>query len=210
MILFFPKARLSPPILILTILYFTNFSQRVVNQSLIALFMNDLPPISPVDQGVRDRVVAISFEYSFVSTPTTKYHKPRKEGLKERLTETKYLDAFIHLLIDCLEEWKGKDMPIPFQCSSFKDDLLPQQDVRTVLEQCYVITGNTKEGASQDYIPSSDLTQYLRGQGFEGSEQRLGALLSDVGLGKKSVRINGKVTAVRTGIRLWKEHDSDT
>lgn len=178
----------------------TNFKdeERVVNQSLPALFVNDLPPISPIDEQIRNRLVAIPYSYSFKENPTEPFHKKADNDIKMKLLKQENLDAFIHIAIDVMKGWNGEAITLPQECCSLRDDVAPSQfgNVKDILEEEYDITNDKK-----DFALSRDIVEYLRSRKIDGSDTKLGSLLTDLGLDKGVKKINRRSEAVRFGIK---------
>lgn len=183
----------------------TNFKDEttVINQSQLVLFMNDMPRISPADEAFRSRVLAYEFKYSFVANPTEPWHKSRIDGLKEKLSKDNYCDAFIHLI---MEAYRSGDPGVPEECLKFKDELIPTEktQVRDLLEDRYVVTG-----VDSDFVSAAELSGYLRANKIVGSDNFIGRVLSDIGLGKGQKKIAGKNTKGRTGIRKRTREDDE-
>lgn len=178
---------------------------EVVNQSLMCLFLNDLPKITPLDAAIKERVEAIWFDCSFVPTPEAEYEKPMVAGVKARLCTPDMLDSFIHLLTDSFKDHRDSGFTAPDECRQFKEDLLPTRKAKDVLEEAYDITRNPDH-----WVKTSELIDHLRAEGFEGSDHRLGRELTDLGLvsGQRRTSAVSKNCKVRLGIRDKREAHS--
>ena len=173
---------------------------KVVNQALPAIFVNDLPAISPIDDAIRNRLLAIPYSYSFVNEPTQPFHKKADNNIKLKLSETKHYDALIHLIIDTMEKWNGEDIMLPKECLELREDVAPNHDIKDILEEHYDITNNR-----DDYVVSRELIQFLRKRKIDGSDTKLGTYLTDLGLIKGDKRLGRKKEVVRFGIKKIEE-----
>lgn len=175
---------------------------KVVNQSLPAIFVNDLPPISPIDDAIRNRLVAIPYSYSFVDEPTLPFHKKADNDVKIKLSDAKYYDALIHLIIDTMEKWDGNNITIPTECLELREDVAPCHDIKTILEETYDITNDP-----EDYVVSRELIQFLRKRKVDGSDTKIGTFLTDLGLNKGDKKMGRKKEVVRFGIKKIEDHE---
>lgn len=167
-----------------------------VNQCLPIAFCNDFPNISPMDDAIAERIVAIPYSYSFVEKQTENFHKPADPTLKEKLQEEKYLNAFIFVIIDAMTSWDKKPITIPRECIEMKETVTPLINPRTVLEQDFEITNELT-----DVIESRILIDYLRAGGIDGTDTALGRILTDLDLDSTVKKIAKKCTKIRTGIK---------
>jgi hypothetical protein len=168
----------------------------VVNKSLLFIFVNDLPDISPVDGSVRDRLVTIPYTFSFVDTPLLPCEKKRDHTISKTLKTDTYRDATIHLILDTMKAWNGEPFILPEECNALKNDLAPMSDLRELLTEEYDLTGN-----EDDYVPSEELVSYLRSRKVDGSDRKISDRLSQIGLPSLTRRDGRRVVRVRTGIR---------
>lgn len=77
------------------------------NQPLIVLFANT------VNKVLRDKSVTISLDYSFVHEPREDFEKPADPLLKTKLRGIRYLDGFVHLILQTYREWAAQGCPSP-------------------------------------------------------------------------------------------------
>lgn len=182
----------------------TNYKdeEKIVNQCLPALFVNDLPPIAPPDNPFRNRLVAIPYHYAFMETPVLPTDKKADKDIKLKLMKQENLDAFIHIAIDTMRNWNGEQIELPKECCALRDDIAPSQtaDLIDILEEEFEITKN-----DDDYVVTADLLTYLRNRGKEGSDKFLGNLLTDIGLKVDQKKIDRRNTKIRRGIRLLQD-----
>jgi hypothetical protein len=170
--------------------------EHVVNKSLLFIFVNDLPDISPVDGSVRDRLVTIPYSFSFVDTPVLPFEKKRDHTISKTLKTDVYRDATIHLLLDTMKTWDGQPFVLPEECNALKNDLAPMTDFRELLGEEYDLTGD-----ELDWVPTEEVLAFLRSRKVDGSDRKLGDRLTQIGLPSVVKREGRRTIRVRTGIR---------
>jgi hypothetical protein len=170
--------------------------EYVVNKSILFIFVNDLPDISPVDGSIRDRLVTIPYTYSFVDTPVLPFERKRDHTISRTLKTDTYRDATIHLILDAMKAWDGQPYVLPEECNALKNDLAPMTDLRELLNEEYDLTGN-----EDDWVPGEELVFYLRARKVDGSDRKIGDRLSQLGLPSVVRREGRRTIRVRTGIR---------
>jgi hypothetical protein len=80
--------------------------RNVINKSTLFVFANDMPRISPIDDGIRDRVQVINWSYSYVNEPRKIYEKKCDSELSKLYNQPEYGDAFFWLMVEEFEKWK--------------------------------------------------------------------------------------------------------
>lgn len=170
--------------------------QEVVNKAILFIFVNDLPPIAPVDGSVRDRLITIPYSYSFVDTPMLPCEKKRDHTISKTLKTDRFRDATIHLLLDALRNWDGQPYPLPDECNALKNDLAPMTDLKELLNEEYDLTGNP-----EDFVPAEELIAFLRTRRVDGSDRKIGDRLTQIGLERDVKRDGRRTVRVRVGIR---------
>ena len=172
----------------------------VYNFSMPVLFAQDLPNISPPD-AINSRIIVIQYDYSFMETPNP-LRSSEKQGdpnIKDKLCCPKYADAFITLMIQEFNKWADNDfeeMELPAYMLQDKEALAPTTDVRTLLEENYVLTGD-----EEDFVPFNDLSKFLKERGLTMSTTRLGKELKRLELSQRNKKIERRTTTIYVGIR---------
>lgn len=170
--------------------------EEVFNKSMTFVFVNDLPPIAPVDGSVRDRLVTIPYSYGFVDEPKFAYQKPRDHTVSATMKTDPFRDATVWLLLDAMKSWNRKPYTLPEECNALKNDLAPMMNVEELLKEEFDLTGNL-----DDSVPTEELVAYLRTRKVDGSDRKIGDKLTQIGL-ETTVRRDGRKTVrVRVGIR---------
>jgi hypothetical protein len=181
----------------------------VINQSMIMLFVNNVPVIDPLNDSTLSRLVTIPFEYSFVDNPTLPYEKKRDPNFKTALCDNhQFRDAFIHLIMDECRRWLvwkdahpvENEMPLPPECALFKRDLLEPQsvgDLFDIFQQNFEITGNEHDRIQS--IELSDALEDICGRALTTIERR--QLFQAFNIREKQVKERGRNAKYRTGLK---------
>lgn len=182
------------------------------NKAKIFILANDMPRIHPVDDAIRDRAIPVEWTKSYVENPKLPHEEKRDPSLIIKFKTSKYGDAFIHIMIDEYEKWRKNgfaEPPIKECTIRGKEELLPKLDIRSLLEEDYEITGD-----KNDWVVTSKLISYLQKRKYDGSQNKIGRDLSQLGLdiGERPFKEEGDVKRrnhkVRLGIKL-KQIDSN-
>lgn len=174
--------------------------ERFVNYSMPILFANDLPPFSPVDTAIRERLVVIQYDYSFVDEPKTEFEKKGNPQIKDIIQTEKYADAFIHLILKEYYKWEEnqfKPPTLPKYLLEERNTMARVTELKPIIEERYEITGN-----EEDCISCSEILKHLKDNEISMSDTKLGRELSKLGLGKKVVKLDKKAVMCRSGLKL--------
>ena len=178
----------------------------VENMSMPILFAQDLPSITPPD-AINSRIIVIQYDYSFMETPNP-MRPSEKQGdpnIKDKLCCAKYANAFLNLMIHEYNNWADSDfaeMVLPDYMIEDKEQLAPDSDIRTLLDEQYVFTGN-----DDDYVPLSEITKFLKDNKVTMSSTRLGRELTRLNILRKNKKINRRTISVCVGIREVNSND---
>ena len=78
------------------------------------IFANDLPPINPLDDGVKTRARCVSYDKQFVvadSDTQLEHNQERADvNFEDKIQTTEWRDAFLHLI---LEAYEHKPLAVP-------------------------------------------------------------------------------------------------
>jgi hypothetical protein len=171
---------------------------NIVNHALVTIFVNDLPPISPCDGAIADRIVAIPYSFSFQTGD--KYeagnpqHKLADPEIDRKLEQC--LDAFLHLVIETYNSWDGKEVVLPAECKVLGESIVPVPNIRELLEEEYELTRDPN-----DFVLRDEVTRFLHSRGVDMSEVAIGRKLTNLGLPLDRQRVGRRREYVRTGIR---------
>jgi len=174
--------------------------EKVYNYAMPILFAQDLPEFSPPD-AINSRVIVIQYDYSFMENPNPKLQNEKQADptIKDKLCCPKYANAFISLMIQEYNNWADQEhaeLILPKFMIEDKDEIAPNSDVRSVLEEMFEITGN-----EEDCVSYKDIADCLKDGKITMSSTRIGRELSRIGLGKKVVKDGRKSNLMRTGIK---------
>lgn len=174
--------------------------EQFVNYSMPIIFANDLPPFSPVDDAIRERLIVIQYDYSFVDEPRTKFQKKGNPNIKDIIQVEKYANAFIHMIIQEYNKWDDNEFKPPVLPKYLIEDrntMAKVSDIKTIIEDRYEITGN-----EEDYITFAELKKYIKECEITMSDTKFGRELSRIGLDDKVIKIDKKTTKCRVGIKI--------
>ncbi len=174
---------------------------KVVNKSTPFIFANDMPLIAPPSE-IMDRIQVTHWGYSYVNEPTLPYERKWDTELGLLYGQESYGDAFIHLMMDEYEVWRATGFvePVLPECSKAgRSEIVNSVKVTDLMEH-YELTGNVFHS-----IPFDEIYQYCKDAGVSETRNKVGRILTELGVGKGNKRIDGVVTLLRTGIRVRPE-----
>jgi P4 family phage/plasmid primase-like protien len=166
----------------------------------IVIFGNHRPILNNVDDANRRRFNIIPFT-----------HKPKTVDSKLKNKIEKEYPAILRWMIDGCLDWQANGLVRPTSVLEATQEYFDSQDVfGQWIKQCCAVEPGNKEL----WTVSADLyeswVQYCAGHGEEpGKERDLGSKLTKLECGKTTKRIQGIVTAARTGICLREYIQSD-
>ena len=174
--------------------------ENVLNRSMMVMFANEFPSISPPDNAVYERMIPVQCEHSYVHNPKPNTNQRQIDvTLQQQLNQPKYALALFHHMIHEFKRFtrgEFKEPILPAIMVEHKEELCPIEDIRPILEQFYDLTGNT-----EDIVPFTDIFNNLQGAGCIYSENKVSRLLTLLKLGKDAKKIDRKTVKIRTGIR---------
>lgn len=187
-----------------------------INRATLCMLANDLPEVTPNDDGVRNRRRVLRYTAHFVDHEPTRSDQRRADpDAKSMFREDRYKNALVWLMADTYasmtheeRKWNGK-LTEPACVTEETKQWTAVTDVATLLEERYVITNNPKDTE----VSSRELIEYLEKKGVVMSPQKLaleiGKLISlppGCTLQKDVSRGGAKY---RRGIRLRSEADDE-
>ena len=177
-------------------------NETFVNYAMPVLFANDLPDFAPVDDAIRERLIVIQYDYSFVNNPNpdNKFEKAGNSNIKNILQQQKYANAFISMVVQEYKKWEENDFKEPILPKYLIEDrntMAKVSNIKTLLEEQYVITQN-----EDDYITCADLQKFFKDNAVVMSDTKLGREITKLGIGIKVIRIDKKCVKCRTGIKI--------
>jgi hypothetical protein len=175
----------------------------VINKSTTFIFANDMPLIAPPSE-VMERIQVTHWGYSYVNEPTLPYERKCDMEMGELYAQESYGDAFFHVMCDEYEGWResGFVEPVLPECSKAgRSEMVNAVKVTDLMEH-YEITGSPFHS-----IPFDEVYQYFKDAGVTETKNKVGRILTELGIGKGSRRLNGVVTILRTGLRVRAEEE---
>ncbi len=181
----------------------TNFKDpiTVYLMSMYFSFMNDMPPINPCDQALKNRLVFLPFTKSFVDKPQAECNEYEMESdplLKEKIKDKDWIDAFFWVIMSSYN--KGVMIEKPAEVIAESDEMLVIEDVKikSLLEEKYefVPTSDT-----DNYVSARNIIQYLSENGVKMSDTKIGKELAKIGLRKADKKVDKKTIRVWYGLK---------
>jgi hypothetical protein len=193
---------------------------------LLGLFMamlNDIPPIKPYDNALKDRLEIMEFNKRFVDNPSLPNELKADRNIMNEIKTDKFQQCFIGLLIDTyIDYFDNKNNPekkhlfeTPEECSKARDDWAPQDaNLIEIFSNEYEFT-NVKE----DFITSDAIQVFIDRSKLNISIKKFTNELKDYcntnnfkNIFPDVKKINGRSTRIWYGIKLipFKFEENDT
>jgi len=163
-------------------------------------FCNDLPPISPCDQALKNRMVSIPHTKSFVTKPQAECNQFEMESdpdLKETIETKPWIESFFWLLMDAYNG--GKISKRPDAVETEINDLFVVEDdaIKSAIEESYDICLADNEA----FVSSKELLIFIKEGGLKMSDVKIARELKKMGLTNCDIQVGGKKTRVWLGIK---------
>ena len=172
---------------------------QVYNKAQLFVFANDMPKISPSADCVSSKVVPVNWSVSFVEDPMLPTEKKRDATMSDLYKQPEYGDAFFWLIVEEYAKWKAsgfKEIALPETAKQGLEDLMPAKRLGPLLLEAYDLTKSPL-----DVVPFDDIREWVKSEGWEGTDNKLGRELTALGLGMLRRRERGKMATYRTGLR---------
>lgn len=177
--------------------------ENFTNQSTIDMvttffiLVNDMPPITPCDQALKNRLRCIPHTKSFVNKAQEDCNEYESKGdplLKDKLMTSDWINAFFWIIMDAYHE----PIESPQEVLDESDELFIVEDIKlkTILEERYEFVGG-----KESYIPSREIIKYLQDEGVKLSDTKIGRELRKIGLVSDIKKIDKKVCRVYFGLK---------
>jgi len=161
-------------------------------QTSVFTFVNDVPKISPFDDGMRDRLKFIEYPYTFVNKKAEdckENEKPADTNIKRTLTKSWFKIGLQHLILHFGKHlYENMNMQEPEEMKSIMDNWTGDMTLEGQLEQSFKLTERT-----DDRIKRKELTEWRKKQGIDMSDRRFNQELRKIGLNE----------AMSNGTRYW-------
>ena len=171
----------------------------IINKAQLFIFANDMPRISPATNDVSTKIVPINWSVTFTDNPVGPNERKRNPEMSKLYKQAEYGDAFFWLIVEEYQAWKAggfKEIVLPETARLGLEDLLPAKKLGPLLLEAYEITHSI-----MDCVSCEELYAYVKAEGWEGTENRLGRELTGLGLGIGKRKEGKKSIKLRTGIR---------
>lgn len=174
----------------------------IINKSTLFMLANDIPPIHPIDDAIRNRTQVIQYGCSFVSNPTRANERQSNPDLSRLYGLPEYGDAFFWLMVEEYEKWRNVEFKEPALSESALiglNDIMPLEDYDyiNILQQKYDITKNP-----EDSVLGSEVFEYLAEMGIKAKVNMIGRQLKALGFPTKTKSVKNKNVQHRTGLKL--------
>jgi hypothetical protein len=167
--------------------------------STMFLFCNDLPPISPCDKALKNRMRSIPHTKSFVQKPQSEcdeYEMESDPDLKDKIKRDDWINALFWIIMEAY----GSSMQPPKEIIDENDELFVVEDIKikNLLEEKYEFVSTTDDKA---FVPARDLINYLTERGIRMSDTKIGRELKSLGFKKDDKKIGKKTVVVYYGLK---------
>ena len=174
----------------------------IINKSTLFMLANDIPPIHPIDDAIRNRTQVIQYGCSFVNNPTRANERQSNPDLSRLYGLPEYGDAFFWLMVEEYEKWRNNDFKEPALTETALiglNDIMPLEDYDyiNILQQKYEITKN-----AEDCVLSSEVFEYLTEMGVKAKVNVIGRQLKALGFPTKTKSVKNKNIQHRTGMKM--------
>jgi len=164
-------------------------------------YMNDMPPVSPCDKALVERMCSIPHTKSFVNKPQSEcneYEMSSDELLKDKIKTKEWIDAFFWIVMDSYNG--GVRVPKPIEVIAENVDLFITEDVKlkSLIEEKYEFVPSEDV---DNYIPAREILTYLNQNGIRMSDTKIGKELKKLGLKNDVKKIDKKAVRVYYGLK---------
>lgn len=174
------------------------------NRALMLLFVNDLPQIRPLDDGIINRAKIVEYKLPFVEkpegVPLEHFERRAIPHIKEIFLNVDYQDALFWCLMDAFET-KAPTAPVTALASAKEWVPAPKQSFKDSLTAAGYRIDKDDHNI---FVPFSEIKQVLKDAGVCAgmSDQAIGRELNKIGLESLHKKIDGKTIIVRKFITL--------
>jgi hypothetical protein len=179
-----------------------NFQDEFMTQVVTTFFgfCNDLPPVTPCDQALKNRMNSIPHTKSFVCKPQAEcdaYEMESDPELKDKIKREDWITAMFWLIVESYNG--GTIIPKPAPVKAEIDELFVVDDeqIRDVLEEKYTFAVGDEEA----FVPARDIINHITASGLRLSDTKIGKELARLGFRKGDKKIEGKKYRVWFGLK---------
>jgi hypothetical protein len=178
-----------------------NFSNQTEIEMITTFFLlvNDMPPITPCDKALKNRLRCIPHTKSFVNKPQEECNQYESESdpkLKEKLSTDDWINAFFWIIMDAYNETVNPPKEVIDEC----DELFVVEDVKikTLLQERYEFVATDDK---ENFVSARDIIHYLQDEGVKMSDTKVGRELKKIGLVSGVKKFDKKTIRVYYGLK---------
>jgi hypothetical protein len=186
--------------------YRTNFKDevRVIPTATPGIFVNDMGVISPMDEAFVDRAVVIPYTKSFKNIPQAECDEFQMEAdntLKDKMKTDEWANGFLWIILDSYKLEKTK---LPESVMAEVREVLPLDEVnlKGLIEERYEKVTQDYKYEGNEYVTSRDVINFVREQGVNMSDTKVGKEMTKLGYVRKDVKIDRKTVKVWIGLKI--------
>lgn len=163
------------------------------------LLVNDMPPVTPCDQALKNRMRSIPHTKSFVDKEQSECNEYEMQGdskLKDKIKTSEYINAFFWIIMDAY----NTVVEAPKEVIDESNELFVVEDVKikSILEERYEFVATDDK---ENYVSAREIIQYLLDEGVRMSDTKIGRELKKIGLISDKKKINKRATTVYYGLK---------
>lgn len=167
-------------------------------------FVNDLPPITPCDQAIKNRMNAIPHTKSFMNKPQAEcneYEMEADPSLKDKINSKEWVESFFWIIMDSYND--GVMLEKPKEVIAEINELFVLEDIKIkeLLEAKYEFVPTDEEVPTINCVSSRDVITYLSEEGIRLSDVKVAKELKKIGLIQCRKKMDGKTIVIWNGLR---------
>lgn len=127
-----------------------------INRAILFMMCNDVPRIQPCDDAVQSRIGSVcEMQVRFLETPNVfrpDFEKPQDPGLKDKLNQPAYQDAFLSTLLDAYQHYQQAAYVIPANVQlAIKEWVMNDNGLEGLLQELYEPMMDAATGAGEPF-----------------------------------------------------------
>jgi hypothetical protein len=163
--------------------------------------LNDMPPIKPVDEAIKNRMCVNEMKKTYKANPDSNNPLEAQEDrtLKDYVETEPAKNALFYILVDAWKAFVANDRKSEKPAAvveAFAEWAENGSSIASLLEDTYEITKN-----EEDYVVTRELITFLREKGCKDSDTKIGRILVSMGCSKKDMKVNGSTRRMTIGIK---------
>jgi len=188
------------------IAYRTNFKDevKVIPTATPGTFVNDMGVISPIDEAFVDRAVVIAYTKSFKNIPQAECDEYQMEAdatLKDKMKTDEWANGFLWIILDSYKLERAK-LPEAVMTEVKEVFTLDEINLKGLIEEQYEKVPQDYKYEDHEYVTSRDVINFIREQGVNMSDTKIGREMTKLGYVRKDVKIDRKTVKVWIGLKV--------